>query len=66
MQTSIQIIEEIKSDAASLQRKLLTLPAPGEDLSNKQRLIIAKAQDGLSGWRGWELGELEKAFKRKS
>ena len=63
MQTTIQIIEEIKGDAANLQRKLLTLPAPGErDISKEQYKAIDKAQDGLSGWRGWDLGKLEKAF----
>lgn len=66
MQTSIEIIEEVKSDAAALQRKLLTLPAPGEDISNKQQKAIDKAQNGLSGWRGWDLGELAKAFIGKS
>ena len=65
MQTSIQIIEEIKSDAASLQRKLLTLPVPPETINRKQQNMIALAQEGLSGWRSWELGELEKAFKRE-
>lgn len=62
MQTSIEIIEEIKSDASGLQRKLLTLPAPGKDTSKEQSEAIDSAQEGLSGWRGWELGELEKAF----
>ena len=62
MQTSIRIIKEIKSDASGLQRKLLTLPGPGETISEKQQLEIDKAQKGLEGWRGWELGELEKAF----
>lgn len=62
MQTSIQIVEEIMHDAANLQRKFLSLPAPGEDISKEQREAIDKAQNSLRGWRGWELGELEKAF----
>lgn len=65
MQTSKQIIEEIKSDAAGIQRKLLTLPGSGETIGKEQREAIDKAQNGLSGWRGWVLGELEKAFKEK-
>jgi len=65
MQTSIQIIEEIEDDSAGLQRKLLTLPAAGENLNNKQKAAIDKAQEGLLGWRGWDLGELKEAFKRK-
>jgi len=71
MQTSIQIIEEIKSDAASLQRKLLTLSGASEDrnhfrsVSRKQQNAIIQAQDGLSGWRGWDLGQLEKAFSEE-
>jgi len=66
MQTSIQIIEEIKSDAANLQRKLLTLPPTGETISTKQKAKIAQAQEGLLGWCSWELGELEKAFSEGS
>ena len=66
MQTSIEKIEEIKSDAASLQSKLLTLPAPGETISEEQREAIDKAQNGLSGWRGWDLGKLEKVFSEES
>ena len=66
MQTSIQIIEEIKDDAANLQRKFLTLPAPGETINKEQRKAIDNAQKGLAGWRGWDLGELEKAFSEKS
>ena len=62
MQSSSQIIEEIQSDASGLQRKLLTLPAPGEDISKKQQDAIDQAQKGLLGWRSWDLGELEKAF----
>lgn len=66
MKTSIEIIEEIKSDAASLQRKLLTLPAPGETLSKEQQEAIDKAQNGLSEWRGGDLKELEKAVSEES
>lgn len=62
MQTSNQIIKEIKSDASGLQRKLLTLPAPGEDTSKEQYKAIDSAREGLSGWRGWDLGELVNAF----
>lgn len=65
MQTSIKIIEEIKTDASGIQRKLLTLPGPGEDISKEQREAIVDAQDGLSFWRRTHLGVLEKAFKRK-
>ena len=64
MQTSIKIIEEIKTDASGIQRKLLTLPGPGEDISKEQREAIVDAQDGLLFWR-LHLGVLEKAFKRK-
>jgi len=62
MQTSIQIIEEIKSDASDLQLKLLTLPAPGETIGKKQDEAIDSAQRSLLGWRSRELGELKKAF----
>lgn len=62
MQTSIQIIEEIKVDAANLQRRFLSLPGEGETLSEKQQDAIDQAQKGLLGWRSWELGELGKAF----
>lgn len=65
MQTSIQIIEEIRDDATSIQRKFLTLPAPGETISTKQQKAIDDAQKGLLGWRGWDLGELYKAFGGK-
>ncbi len=66
MQTSIQIIKEIKDDAANLQLKFLSLPGPGETISEKQQEAIDKAQKGLQGWRGWELGELAKAFSGES
>ena len=66
MQTSIEIIKEIKSDASGLQRKLLTLPAPGEDTSKEQYKAIDSAREGLSGWRGWDLGELASAFSGKN
>lgn len=62
MQTSIEIIEEIQADASGLQKKLLTLPAPGEDISQKQRDVIDQAQKGLLGWRSWDLGKLWEAF----
>jgi len=65
MQTSIQIIEEIKDDAASLQRKFLSLPAPGETLSKEKQEAFDKAQNGLRNWRGWELGEMYKVFGGK-
>lgn len=65
MQTSIQIIEEIKSDAASLQRKLLTLPGMGNSINKEQQKLIDSAQKSLLGWRSWELGELYKAFGGK-
>ena len=66
MQTSIEIIEEIKSDASGIQRKLLTLPAPGEDISTKQQKLIDNAQGGLLKWRSWELEQLEKAFSKEN
>ena len=62
MQTSIQIIEEIKVDAAALKKKVLSLPATGEEVNVKQHKLIGALQRGLSGWIGWDLGELEKAF----
>ena len=63
MQTSIEIIEEVKSDASGIQRKLLTLPAPGETISKKQQKSIDDAQKVLLGWRSYELEQLEKAFR---
>ena len=66
MQTSIEIIEEIQRDASSLQRKFLTLPALGEDINQKQRAAIDNAQESLLGWRGWDLGQLKKAFSGKN
>lgn len=65
MQSSNEIIEEIKSDATSLQRKLMTLPGPGEDISKEQQEAVVDVQDGLSFWRRMHLVILEKAFKRK-
>jgi len=65
MLSSRQIIEEISQDAAALQRKILTLPGPGETLSQEQHNKIDGAQNGLQGWRGWELGELKQAFAEK-
>lgn len=66
METSQQIIEEIKSDASGIQRKLLTLPVAGEECNPEQQNAIDQAQKGLLGWRSWDLGELEKAFSGKS
>jgi len=66
MQTSIEIIEEIKSDAARLQRKFLALPAPGENVNKNQMRAIDKAQIGLSIWRSRRLETLEKIFTRTS
>jgi len=63
MQKSIEIIEEIKSDASGIQRKLLTLPGAGEDISEKQQKSIDDAQKSLLGWRSYELEQLEKAFR---
>lgn len=66
MEATRDVIEEIKSDAAGLQRKFLTLPAAGETISKEQQEAIDKARTGLQGWRGWELGELINAFSEKS
>lgn len=66
MQTSIEIIEEIKSDASGIQRKFLTLPGPGEDIGKKQQRSIDVAQNGLLEWRSYELEQLEKAFSKVS
>lgn len=62
MQSSSQIISEIQKDASALQLKLLTLQGVGETINEKQENAIDKAQEGLLGWRSWDLGELEKAF----
>ena len=67
MQTSIEIIEEIKSDAADLQRKLLSIPASEPDgFDKKQSTAIVDAQDGLSFWRRTHLEILGKAFSEGS
>lgn len=66
MQTSIQTIEEIKVDAAALQKKVLSLPVPGEEVNVKQHKLIEALQTGLSGWIGWDLGELEKSFNEET
>ncbi|MBA7476240.1 hypothetical protein ES707_11622 [subsurface metagenome] len=66
MQTSIEIIEEIKHDASGIQRKLLTLPATGETISDHQQKLIDDARKVLLGWRSWELEELAKAFSEES
>jgi len=66
MQTSIEIIEEIQSDASALQRKLLTLPGVGETINQKQQDVINDTQKSLLGWRSWDLGELKKAFTEVS
>ncbi|MFB0523930.1 MAG: hypothetical protein ACETVZ_00190 [Phycisphaerae bacterium] len=67
METSIQIIKEIQKDAADLQRKFLTLPGePSADVSSEQYQAIDNAQNGLRGWRNWDLGQLEKAFSKES
>lgn len=65
MKTSNEIIKEIKDDAANLQKKLLLLPGVGSCNAEQTRLID-KAQETLRGFRGWELGELEKAFSEES
>ena len=66
MQTSIQIIEEIKSDAAELQKKLLSIPASKPDgFSKEQSTALVDVQDGLSFWRRMHLGVLDKAFGGK-
>lgn len=66
MQTSIEIIEEIKGDAADLQRKLLSIPVPRPDGFNKeQSTAIVDAQDGLSFWRRMHLEILGKAFSEE-
>lgn len=63
METTRDVIEQIKQDAAGLQEKLSTIPVPGPDeISKEQRAAIDQAQRGLRGWRGWELGELKNAF----
>ncbi len=66
MEATRNVIEEIKRDAASLQRKFLTLPTAGETISKEQQKAIDRARTGLQGWRGWELGELVNAFSEKS
>jgi len=73
MQTSIEIIEEIKNDASRLQRKFLTLPGKSEGprnplmpISNQLHKLIDNAQSGLLNWRSWELEELKKAFSEES
>lgn len=67
MQTSIQIIEEIKNDAAGIQKKLMTIPKtkPG-GYSKEQSDALVDAQDGLSFWRRTHLELLNKAFSEKS
>lgn len=59
-----EIIKEIKTDAAELQRKILTIPnIEHEAFSNKQSVAIVDAQDGLSFWRRNHLELLVKAFE---
>ena len=65
MKTSLEIIEEIKNDAKDLQVKLLMLPGLG-GCNAEQSQMIDKVQNSLRGFRGWELGELEKAFSEGS
>lgn len=67
MQTSIQIIEEIKADAAGIQKKLMAIPntEPG-GYSKKQFEAIVDAQDGLSFWRRTHLEILDKVFREGS
>jgi len=65
MLSSRQIIDEITQEAAAVQRKFLTLPGPNETISHEQQDIINSAERGLQGWRGWELGRLQKAFAEK-
>lgn len=67
MQTSIETIEEIKADAAELQKKLLTIPKTEPDgFSKEQTVAIVDAQDGLSFWRRTHLEVLDQAFKEES
>lgn len=68
MPKSSEIIKEIKADADELQKKLtLLLEAEiSKDYTNGQMLIVFRANFSLKGWRGWELGELEKAFIAKN
>lgn len=62
MQSTIQIIEGIKIDAAALKNKVMSLPSTVDQVSVKQQSAIDSTQKSLLGWIGWDLGELEKAF----
>jgi len=59
-----EIIEEIKTDAAELQKKILTIPNTEHGAYSKnQSLALIDAQDGLSFWRRTHLELLAKAFE---
>jgi len=62
-----EIIEEIRANADELQKKLALLlePENSKDYTEEKMMVAIRANFGLKGWRGWELGELEKAFVAK-
>lgn len=59
-----EIIKEIRADADELQKKisLMLITENSKDYSEEQMRAAFSADNSLRGWRGWELGELEKAF----
>jgi hypothetical protein len=63
MQKPVDIIKEIKAEAAGIQKKLMTIPntEPG-GYSKQQSDALVDAQDGLSFWRRTHLELLAKAF----
>lgn len=65
MQKPNERIEEIRADADELQKKLSMMlkPENSKDYSEEQMRAAFSADNSLRGFRGWELGELEKAFE---
>jgi len=65
MTKPIEIIQKIRADADELQKKLSLLlePKNSNDFTEEQMRAAFRADNSLRGWRGFDLGELEKAFE---
>ena len=60
-----EIIKWIRDDADELQYKLSQLlkPENSNDYTEEQMRAAFRADNSLRGFRGFDLGELEKAFE---
>lgn len=65
MSKASDIIKEIREEADRMQKKLQLLlqPEDSNDYTEEQMGAAFKADNSLRGWRGFDLGGLEKAFR---